>query len=303
MRELIAGTRGSALALAQTRWVADRLQALSPGLTVRTEIIRTTGDALPDQPLSRITDKGLFTRELGAALMAGRIHLAVHSLKDLPTDSAPGLTIAAVTEREDVRDVLVSWRNQGLDDLPAGSRVGTSSPRRMAQLLARRPDLNVAGIRGNVDTRLRKALSGEYDAVVLAAAGLRRLGLADQVTQYLTLEVMLPAVGQGALAIEARSDDTETLALVAGLQHQPTRLATDAERSFLRALGGGCRMPIAAYAEVRGADLTLRGLIASADGRSLRRGELAGRADQAAEIGRELARRLVAQPSVGTFPT
>jgi len=236
-------------------------------------------------------------------LLAGRIHLAVHSLKDLPTDSAPGLTIAAVTEREDVRDVLVSWRNQGLDDLPAGSRVGTSSPRRMAQLLARRPDLNVAGIRGNVDTRLRKALSGEYDAVVLAAAGLRRLGLADQVTQYLTLEVMLPAVGQGALAIEARSDDTETLALVAGLQHQPTRLATDAERSFLRALGGGCRMPIAAYAEVRGAGLSLRGLVASADGRSVRRGELAGRADQAAEIGRELARRLVAQPSVGTFPT
>ncbi len=294
MRELIVGTRGSALAVAQTRWVVDRLQALAPGLIVRTEIIRTAGDALPEQPLSQIGDKGLFTWELGAALLAGRIQLAVHSLKDLPTALAPGLTIAAVTEREDVRDVLVSRQNLGLDELPAGSRVGTSSPRRTAQLLARRPDLIVASIRGNVDTRLRKTFSAEYDAVVLAAAGLRHLDLAGCVTEYLTLEIMLPAVGQGALAIETRSDDSETLAVVARLQHQPTRLATDAERSFLRALGGGCQMPAAAYAEVCGSELRLRGLVASDDGRSLRRGELAGGADQGDDIGRELARQLMA---------
>jgi hydroxymethylbilane synthase len=298
VRELIAGTRGSALAQGQARWVTDRLQVLCPGLVVRTEIIRTTGDALPDQPLSQIGAKGAFSRELGDALLAGRVDLAVHSLKDLPTDPTPGLTIAAVTEREDARDVLVSRQNLGLDELPAGSRIGTSSPRRMAQLLARRPDLRVVSIRGNVETRLSKALGAEYDAVVLAAAGLRRLNLAGSVTQYLTVDVMLPAPGQGALAIETRSDDADTLAVIAGLQHQPTRLATNAERSFLRALGGGCQMPVAAYAEVRGAELTLRGLIASAGGTGLRRGELAGAADLGQEIGWELARRLMEGRSV-----
>jgi hydroxymethylbilane synthase len=302
MRELIIGTRGSALALAQAAWVASRLREGVPELAIRTEVIRTTGDANQVQPLSQVGDKGLFTRQIEAALLAGRIHIAVHSLKDLPTVLPPGLVLGAVTQRQDVRDALISASGLGLDDLPAGARVGTSSLRRAAQLLAYRPDLRIVNIRGNVDTRLHKALTAEYDAVVLAAAGLTRLGLSHHITQFLPLDVMLPAVGQGALALEIRADDASTGALVARLEHKSTRLATDAERAFLTALGGGCQVPIAALGEVVDNRLRLRGLVATEDGKCVRKGELSGNLDRAEQIGRILAEKLMASPSVTPSP-
>ncbi|MBI5956708.1 MAG: hydroxymethylbilane synthase [Chloroflexi bacterium] len=292
MTTIVIGTRGSALARGQTYWVAARLMELVPGLEVIIRTIKTSGDALLDVPLAKIGDKGLFTREIESALLAGQIDVAVHSLKDLPTELSAGLIIGAVTEREDVRDALVSRLGCDLDGLPPGARVGTSSLRRAAQLLAYRPDLQILNIRGNVDTRLRKAATEEYDAVVLAVAGLRRLGLEAQITEYLPLEIMLPAVGQGALAVEARQEEAETQHLVALLDHAPTRAATTAERVFLRALGGGCRVPIAAYGEVAGDTLRLRGLVASEDGRRVVRGEVIGLVGQAGVVGERLARQL-----------
>lgn len=316
---LIVGTRGSALARAQTDMAVVRLQALRPDLEITIQIIKTKGDLVQHKPLAGIGDRGLFTREIEAALLDGRIDLAVHSLKDLPTDLPPGLAIGAVLEREDARDVLVSRRGYSLDSLPLGARVGTGSLRRAAQILAYRPDLRIVDIRGNVDTRLRKAATEEYDAVVLAAAGLHRLGLAHYITAYLPLEVMLPAVGQGALAIEVRADDdgqgdeansrdAQICRLASLLDDFPTRAATAAERAFLRALGGGCRVPVAAYGEVVPATtaqglpdgdssgvglglLRLRGLVASPDGRQVWRGEIKGKPEEAEALGEELAQQ------------
>ena len=278
MTELVAGTRGSRLALAQTAWVVERLRLAHPGLTVRTEVIRTKGDVFTDAPLPSIGGKGLFTGEIEAALLAGTIDLAVHSLKDLPTDLPDGLAIGAVPEREDARDVLISRSGAGLDALPPGARVGTGSLRRAAQLRARRPDLCIVDVRGNVDTRLRKLgqEDARLDALVLAAAGLNRLGLAGRVTEYLDLDVMLPAVGQGALAVEVRAADARVLAAVAVLEDHATRIAVEAERAFLRALGGGCQTPAAAFATLEGVTLRLRGMVANPDGSGLRRGEISG---------------------------
>lgn len=254
-----------------------RLCALHPHLAIEIEIIRTTGDVVRTAPLSAIGGRGVFTKEIEEALLDGRIDLAVHSLKDLPTTCQRGLVIAATPEREEARDALVlptSAPFVTFETLARGAVVGTSSPRRATQLKNARPDLRVRELRGNVDTRLRKLDQGLYDAIILAAAGLRRLELAHRISALLETSEMLPAVGQGALAIEARAEDADLIALVAPLDHAPTRRATTAERAFLRALGGGCQLPIAAYARCDGKRLCIEGLIASADGERIVRQRL-----------------------------
>lgn len=295
-RTLTIGTRGSKLALVQTELVRAALLARHPDLTVAVERITTRGDAILDQPLAAaaINDKGLFIGEIEAALREGRIDLAVHSAKDLPSTLPPDMTIAAWTTRADPLDVLVS-RAGTLRDLPHGARVGTSSPRRACQLRALRPDLAVIDIRGNVDTRLRKLASGDYDAIVLAAAGLDRLGLSEVITEPFGPETMLPAVGQGALAVETRADDAATAALLATLNDQPTAITLRAERAFLAAAEGGCAAAVAAHATLRDdGTLLLAGMIGSPDGRMVR-GERAGRADDAATFAADLARDLLAE--------
>jgi len=298
-RTLTIGTRGSALALVQTGLVRAAILASSPELTVEVRRITTRGDAILDRPLAdvAVTDKGLFVEEIEAALRDGRIDLAVHSAKDLPSLLPPDMMIAAFTERADPRDVLVSAHGT-LDALPEGARVGTSSPRRACQLRAARPDLTVLDIRGNVDTRLRKLAEGRYDAIVLAAAGLLRLGREAEITEWFTPARMLPAVGQGALAIETRANDPQIAALLAPLAHGATMAALEAERAFLAAASGGCSAVVAAYAEVQsgamGGELRLTGLIGGIDGAQVR-DTRAGHPAEGARLGTELAAALLAQ--------
>jgi hydroxymethylbilane synthase len=284
---LVIGSRGSQLALWQARWVQSRLQAA--GIECRIEIIKTTGDKILDVPLAKVGSKGLFTKEIEEALLDGSVDLAVHSLKDMPTELPEGLTLAAIPEREDVRDAIIG---STLDALPQGALVGTSSLRRTAQLRALRPDLKVESVRGNVDTRLRKLDEGQYQAIMLAAAGLRRLGWADRIAQYIDPAVMCPAVGQGALAIETRTDRVE---VAVSLEHRDTRVAVTAERALLGALGGGCQVPIGANATVDGDTVHLRGIVAAPDGSNVVRGNLSGHASEAAAIGKTLAEQLMAQ--------
>jgi hydroxymethylbilane synthase len=285
---VIVGTRGSALALAQTQEVLKQLKACHPTVDFVTKVIKTSGDR------GQIREIGAFVKELEEALQRGEIDLAVHSLKDLPTQLSEGLVIAAVPERADPRDVLISRDGLTLKALPQGARMGTGSPRRIAQLLALRSDLEIVPIRGNVDTRLRKLEAGEVDALVLAAAGLERLGRADHIVEVLSPEVMLPAVGQGALALEVRADDEFALELLQPFDHPETRAAVTAERAFLGALGGGCRVPIAAYGRIESKQLVLDGLVASPDGRKVLKDRLSGSPDEAEMLGRELAERLLA---------
>jgi hydroxymethylbilane synthase len=291
----VLGTRGSRLALWQAEWVQARLREIAPGITVTLKRIRTSGDKIRDVPLAKIGGKGLFVKEIEEALLQGRIDLAVHSMKDVPTVLPDGLEILCVPEREDARDVLVSRDGQVFAQLRVGARVGTSSLRRQAQLLHRRPDLQIAMLRGNLDTRLRKLQAGEFDVVIVAAAGLKRMGWDDQITEYLPLEVSLPAIGQGALALEGRRADTFVRDLVAALEHPPTRAAVTAERALLERLEGGCQVPIAAHGRVEGEQLCLEGLIASVDGRRLVRNRIEGPAANAGELGRRLAEQLLAQ--------
>ena len=263
------GTRASALARAQTDLVAERLVAARPGLECSTSVISTAGDRTQDsgEPLPSIGGKGLFTAELERALREREIDVAVHSLTDLPTEEADGVVVGAVLARGDVRDCLVARSGASLADLPQAAVVGTSSLRRSAQLVALRPDLEIRSIRGNVDTRIRKVTEGEYDAAVLAAAGVRRLGLDDVVSEWLPADTMLPAPGQGALAVQCRSDDVSVLALLDELDDAAARAETTAERAFLQALGGGCAAPVAAFAVVTTTPrVRLQGLVASADG-------------------------------------
>ncbi len=269
------GSRGSKLALAQANQIAGLLRASPAAPTVEIVVISTKGDRLQHRPLPEIGGKGLFTAELETALRDGSIDLAVHSLKDLPTDLPDGMTLGAVPEREDPRDVLVSRANATcLDELPEGCRLGTSSLRRGAQVKAARPDIDVVGLRGNVDTRLRKVDEGEVDAAILAAAGLRRLGLLDRATAVLDPVSFVPAPGQGALGIEIREGDERVAALVGALDHAPSRATSSAERALLAALGGGCRVPIAAHAVVvDGAGFHLDGLVAAPDGSRVVRAE------------------------------
>ncbi len=287
------GSRGSALALWQARHVKARLEEAHAGLQVEIVILRTTGDRITDVPLSRIGDKGLFTREIDRAMVDAEIDLAVHSLKDVPTRLADGLALGAVLEREDPRDALLASGDVGLTDLPAGATVGTSSLRRRAQLLHLRPDLRVEDLRGNLDTRVQRLRDGRYDAVLLALAGLRRLGLEDAVTERLSPPRWLPAVGQGALGVAIRAGDDATAALVAGLEHPETRAATTAERALLRSLEGGCQVPIGALARIDGDRLALDAFVASLDGTELLRGSIAGQPADADALGVALAARLL----------
>jgi hydroxymethylbilane synthase len=292
---LVIGSRGSRLALWQAEQARALLVRLNPGLQIQIEIIKTTGDVKPD-PLSVIGGKGVFTKELEEALLDKRIDLAVHSLKDLPTIVPDGLTISAICEREDPRDALVlrsGVHANSLQDLAPGAVVGTSSQRRLAQLKALRRDVAVKDLRGNVDTRVRKLDEGQYDALILASAGLIRLGLRERISAAVSPSEMLPAVGQGAIAIETRADDEVALEATRKLNHRETELACRAERAFLRGLGGGCQFPIAAHAVVEGELLKLEGLVAKAEGEEILRDRNSGARDQPEEIGSQLAERLL----------
>ena len=285
------GTRGSRLALAQAEWARRRLEAADAGLRAELVVIKTSGDRLRDVPLHQVGGKGLFVKELENALRDGAIDCAVHSLKDLPGELAPGLTIAAVPEREDPHDVAITRAAGGLAALPHGARVGTSSPRRAALVRMLWPDLTVVGLRGNVDTRLAKLERGEVDGIILAAAGLHRLGVTPAHVQPCDADEFVPAIGQGALALESRAEPlAERLAVI---EHRPTRDAIDAERAFLRAVGGTCVSPLAAHATVADGRLRLRALIAHPDGTRVVRGDATGTSADAARVGRELAERLL----------
>jgi hydroxymethylbilane synthase len=285
-------TRKSPLAKWQANHVAGLLRAREPGLEVALHELMTRGDKILEVPLAQVGGKGLFVKEIEDALLASEAQVAVHSMKDLPAVLAPGLVLAAVPVREDPRDALCSPRWKTLSALPRGARVGTSSLRRAAQLKALRPDLHTEVVRGNVETRLRKASEG-LDAVVLAYAGLRRLGLAGHATQVLSPEEMLPAVAQGALALEARADDAETLGRLAPLEDADTRVRVDAERALLRRLEGGCQVPIAGHAVVQAGTVVLRALVAAVDGSRVIRGERSGPTGAASAIGEALAEELL----------
>ncbi len=296
-RLLTFGTRSSQLARRQTEHVIHRLRAAWPSLVCRTKFFTTSGDRILDKPLPEIGGKGLFTEELENALRSGEIDLAVHSLKDLPIDDSPGLTIGGICVREDARDVLISPAGWTLAALPAAARVGTSSLRRASQLLAARPDLTLLPLRGNVDTRIRKAMNGDYDAIVLAAAGVLRLGLSQHISEYLSYDVMLPAPGQGALAVQCRADDAVSRELLQLIDDLPTRAAVSAERAFLSGLGGGCSAPIAAFAQSAihnpQSAITMTGLVASRDGRRVIR--VTGEGVDPKTLGAELAKQALGQ--------
>jgi hydroxymethylbilane synthase len=287
------GTRGSALALWQAHHVRDRLVALGHAVEIVT--ITTTGDRLLDKRLETVGGKGAFLKEIEEALLARQVDLAVHSLKDVPTQLPAGLELCAFLERADPRDALLSRSGAALDALPAGARIGTTSLRRQSQLRARRPDLLIADLRGNVDTRVRKLHAGEFDAILLAVAGLTRLGRASEISQVIPSEVLLPAPGQGAIALECRSDDAAVRAAALALHHEPTARAVAAERAFLAALGGGCNVPLGALAESEdgGDGLRLRGFVGREDGSACVRGEARGAEPHA--LGRSLADDLLRQ--------
>jgi len=289
-------SRGSELALWQSRAVRDALLAADPALAVEIEVIKTTGDVIQDVPLAKIGDKGLFTKELDAALLGGAADLAVHSLKDVPTRLPGDLVLAAVTEREDPRDVLLlpPGASGDLDSLPAGARVGTSSLRRRAQMQALRPDLAVLDLRGNLNTRLAKLDRGDYDAIVLAAAGVLRLGWTDRISAYLDAPAWLPAVGQGALAVVARGNRVDVVDRLRALHDPDSAACTTAERALLRALEGGCQVPIGALGGVEGGRLVLHGLVAALDGGRIVRVEESGPPEEAEAIGRRAADALLA---------
>lgn len=291
---LILGTRGSKLAVHQSQWVQARLQELAPGLTISLQRIQTSGDKILDVPLAKIGGKGLFVKEIEDALLSKEIDLAVHSMKDVPTALPDGLDILCVPPREDPRDALITRDGSRLDQLKTGARIGTSSLRRQAQLLHYRPDFTIEMLRGNLDTRLRKLREGQFDAIVLAAAGLRRLGWDAEITEYLPVQLSLPAIAQGALGIEARSDDSFVRELLSRFEHRPTRITVTAERALLHRLEGGCQVPIAAHAALEGDRLTVDGLVASVDGRRVIRHQIQGPASEAQTLGTKLAERLLA---------
>ena len=294
---LRVGTRASRLALWQTDYVIDRLRQQWPGLDVERVPMTTLGDRVTTVALSKIGDKGIFTREIEDGLRTGAIDLAVHSLKDLPTEPPADLAIGAILERDDPRDVLVAGPGATLASLPAGARIGTSSLRRRAQLAATRPDVEIVDIRGNVPTRLEKVWRGDVDAVLLAFAGLRRLGLESHVSEVLDPAEMLPAPGQGALAVQMRKDDDRLTTLLASLEHAPTRLATTAERALLGFLEGGCQVPVGAFAQFEGSTLQLRAIVASPDGRHVVGRHVSGPVTAvaaAAALGESLGRDLLA---------
>ena len=293
--KLIFATRPSALARWQTNWVINALKNIHPALECEEKIITTQGDKILDKPLPEIGGKGLFTQELESELLNGDVHCAVHSLKDLPVENPTGLTIGCIPARAVVRDALISARGYTLSTLPTGASVGTSSLRRAAQILSLRPDIKTESLRGNVDTRLRKALDGQYDAIILAGAGLTRLGLDKHVTEWLPLDAMLPAPGQGALAVQCGADGEETLALLSKLEDDSTRKCVTAERAFLSGLGGGCSVPVAAYAVIskQSSVISLTGLVISEDGKKVVK--VTGEGTNSLALGKELAEKAIQQ--------
>lgn len=293
MKPLRIGTRGSALALWQANAVRDRLARISR-VEAEIVVIKTSGDRFPQAPVGQIGLKGVFIKELEDALLEGRVDLAVHSMKDVPTESPAGLAFPAICEREDPRDALVTHAGAKLAELVTGARVGTSSLRRQSQLRHHRPDLDLRDLRGNVDTRLKKLDRGDYDAVVLAKAGLDRLGWSQRISEVLSTEVSLPAVGQGALGIEARADDRQALDAAAGLDHAETRDAVTAERALLAELEGGCQVPLGAWARLERDELVIEACILSLDGADYIRRRAAGSRQYAEVLGRELAQAMLA---------
>jgi hydroxymethylbilane synthase len=284
---LVIGSRGSKLALWQSNWVKDQLAARS--IASRIEIIKTTGDKITDVPLAKVGTKGLFTKELEEALLAGEIDIAVHSLKDMPTELPAGCELLAVPVREDPRDAIIG---RPLQQLSIGAKVGTSSLRRTAQLMALRPDLQVTDLRGNLDTRLRKLDEGHYEAILLAAAGLERLGWATRIAERLPIDVMCPAVGQGALAIEGRADDPSVYEMLQWFDDEPTRLCVTAERTLLGALGGGCQVPIGAHARLVEDKLHMTSIVAAPDGTQIIRRDGQARPTDGKQLALDLARQL-----------
>lgn len=301
MKRLKLGSRGSKLALWQADFVASQLSRIVPDLNVEVKVIKTKGDKILDVALSRIGDKGLFTREIEKELLDGSIDMAIHSMKDLPSQLAPGLCIAAVLERENPGDVLISRQGYKFYELPEGAVIGTSSLRRISQIRALRPDINLVDMRGNVETRINKMYEQDLDGIVLAYAGVKRLGFEDKISDFLPHEVILPAVGQGAIAVEVREGDGASLELARSINHEPTDWATRTERSFLKVLEGGCQVPIGCYAEVRGESMTVEGLIASLDGRRVFRGSMQGSYQEADVLGQQLAHDLLEKGAAGVL--
>jgi hydroxymethylbilane synthase len=292
---VVIGTRGSALALWQADHISARLKAAHPGLVVERTVIVTTGDRTPQGPLWQAGGKGVWVKEIEEALLAGSIDLAVHSLKDVPAELAPGLILAAIPERADNRDALVSREGSNLANLPAGARVGTTSLRRVCQVKALRPDLHLETLRGNLDTRLRKVAEGVVDAAVLACAGLDRLGFQDRIAERLSIDSMLPAIGQGALAIETRADDQRVQGLVRALASREAEITVAAERALLRRLGAGCRTPVAGCARMQQGQLQILGLVGRPDASVILRESVTGPAEQADALGTALAETLLAR--------
>jgi len=294
-KEIRIGTRASALALWQAEWVKAELEKKYPGMTVGLTKIKTTGDKILDVPLAQVGGKGLFVKEIEEAMLEGEIDIAVHSMKDVPTFFPDGLHLSCITKREDPRDALLTRNNVTFNNLPKGANVGTSSLRRQAQLMHVRPDFVIHQLRGNVDTRLRKLKEGQFDAIILAAAGVKRLGLADNVSEYIDPEISLPAIGQGALGIECRVDDRELNDLIAFFNHAETRTCVTGERALLRRLEGGCQVPIACYGQIKGGALHLTGLVGSVDGKRIIKDSLEGAPEKAEKLGVTLAEKLLSR--------
>jgi len=292
-QKIVIGSRGSQLALWQANWVKSELERLHSNADIDIRIIATSGDKIQDVPLSKIGGKGLFVKEIEEALLANEIDLAVHSMKDVPMELPTELGISVITKRENPLDALISKNGEKLADLPQGATIGTSSLRRSSQLLKYRDDFKIHPLRGNVDTRLRKVEEGKYDAILLASAGLNRLGWANRITEEISHDILLPAMGQGALGIETRLDDTKIYDFISTLNHEQTHYAVSAERSLVGRLDGGCQVPIGAYARVEKGLITLKGLVASLDGEIIYKLENVGPVDDAINIGQELGAQLL----------
>ena len=290
---IVIGSRGSQLALWQANWVKSELERLHDNVDIDIRIIATSGDIIQDVPLAKIGGKGLFVKEIEEALLANEIDLAVHSMKDVPMELPTELGISVITKRENPLDALISKNGEKLADLPQGATIGTSSLRRSSQLLKYRDDFKIHPLRGNVDTRLRKVEEGKYDAILLASAGLNRLGWANRITEEISHDILLPAMGQGALGIETRLDDTKIYDFISVLNHDQTHYAVSAERSLVGRLDGGCQVPIGAYARVEKGLITLKGLVASLDGEIIYKLENVGPVDDAINIGQELGAQLL----------
>ena len=293
LHKIVIGSRGSQLALWQANWVKSELERLHNNVNVNIRIIATSGDKIQDVPLAKIGGKGLFVKEIEEALLVKEIDIAIHSMKDVPMKLPEELQISVITKRENPLDALISKNGEKLDDLPLGSTIGTSSLRRSSQLLKYRGDLKIDALRGNIDTRLKKLDEGKYGAILLAAAGLNRLGWANRITEEVSHEILLPAMGQGALGIETRRDDIQIYNFISDLDHEQTHCAVNAERALVGALDGGCQIPIGAYATVDGRLIKLRGLVASLDGKTIYKLDKTGSVGEAIKIGQELGAELL----------